>query len=411
MKVLFISGTFPQLTFIFRTVCAIAEQGHEVTVMARDPGNWKQFVADFPLPSTLTVKYLIPDTRLFTPKRFSRLVVGLITSIAHAPIASWQLLKLCRQQSSTFKETLKLFFAHIPFLRVDTDIIQFEFYLTKSQYTLLDKIVNAPIIVSCRGADVHFLALRNRYTQEIRLKNLLSASLIHCVSKEMAETVTQITGRSEGLWINRPAVPFNKISPKSQYNIDTVPTIITVGRLFWKKGFDYLLAALQRLKVAGIPFKAQIIGTGDLQAQMRFSVDDLDLSPEIDLVGQLKPDEVLNHLREADIYVLSSHEEGISNAVLEAMGVGLPIITTAAGGMEEAVRDGLDGYVIPVRDIPAMVEKLTALLGDAQLRERMGRSARERIKAEFTLERQAKVFGQMYEAARSQRLPDTTPIT
>ncbi|MCP5303472.1 MAG: glycosyltransferase, partial [Pseudomonadales bacterium] len=75
---------------------------------------------------------------------------------------------------------------------------------------------------------------------------------------------------------------------------------------------------------------------------------------------------------------------------------------TSAGGMAEAVRDGVDGYVIPVRDIPAMVEKLTTLLGDGQLRERMGRSARERVEAEFTLERQAKVFGQMYEAAQLQ---------
>ena len=155
MKVLFITGTFPRLTFIFRMIVAIAEQGHEVTVMARDPGDWKQFAEYLPLPSNLKVKNLIPDTRLFTPKRLSRFVVGFVTSIMRAPIASWQLLKLCRQQSSAFREALKLFIRHLPFLKVDTDIIQFEFYLTKSQYSLLDKIIYAPIIVSCRGADVH----------------------------------------------------------------------------------------------------------------------------------------------------------------------------------------------------------------------------------------------------------------
>ena len=223
----------------------------------------------------------------------------------------------------------------------------------------------------------------------------------------MACTVTHVSGRTEGLWVNRPAVPVNKIATKKAYNTNSAPVIVTAGRLNWKKGYDYFLAALRRLKDAGIPFRAQIIGSGDLQAQIRFSIGDLDLLPEVKLVGRLKPDVVFDYLCKADIYVLTSHEEGISNAVLEAMAVGLPIITTAAGGMEEAVRDGLDGYVIPVRDIPALVEKLTALLGDSQLCERMGRSARERVEFEFTLERQAKVFSQMYEAAHSQTLLDT----
>ena len=59
---------------------------------------------------------------------------------------------------------------------------------------------------------------------------------------------------------------------------------------------------------------------------------------------------MLQLLRSADYLVLSSHAEGISNAALEAMALGLPVVTTKAGGMAEAVSDGVEGYVVPVRD-------------------------------------------------------------
>ena len=403
MKVLFVTGIFPRLTFIFRMIVAIAEQGHEVTVMARDPGDWKQFTEEFPLPSNLKVKYLIPDTRLFTPMRLSRFVVGFVTSIMRAPIASWRLLKLCQFQSSTAKEAFKLFIGHLPFLKLSADVVQYEFFLVKMQYPLIDKIIDAPTIVSCRGSDVHMIGILPEEQKRQRLDAILSASLVHCVSSELAQSVTRASGRTEGIWVNRAAVPIEQIKPKQSYNTNEIPIIVTVGRLDWIKGYDYLLAAFHCIKAAGIPFRGQIIGDGDLQAQMRFSIGDLDLLSEVELMGRLIPNEVFGYLHKADIFVLSSHEEGISNAALEAMAVGLPIVTTAAGGMEEAVRDGLDGYVIPVRDIPALVEKLTTLLSDSQLRERMGRSARERVETAFTLERQVKVFDQMYETIRLQR--------
>src|SRR5690606_31299714 len=137
-----------------------------------------------------------------------------------------------------------LFIRHLPFLKLRTDVIQFEFYLLASQYPLVDKLIDAPTIVSCRGADIHiFETLKGKLQQE-RLQNLQKATLVHCVSEEMAGSVTHVSGRTEGLWVNRTAVPVNKITPKEIYNTNSVPVIVTTGRLDWKKGFDYLLAAL-----------------------------------------------------------------------------------------------------------------------------------------------------------------------
>lgn len=404
MKILFIAGTFPQLTFIFRTVVAVAEQGHEVLVMAREAGEWKQFAEELPLPSSLTVRYLTLKRGQVVLLSYFQFIGELVGKFIRMPTAVWKLARMCYQRPETRKHPIRNFLRHLPFLGVQADVIQFEFLMKQKIYPLVAELVSAPTIVSCRGADIHMLGVRSNPIRDDHLQILQSASLVHCVSDEMAEAVTQVSGRTEGLWVNRPALRIDKIIPKQNYESSAVPTIVSVGRLHWKKGFDYLLVALRRIKNSGIPFKAQIIGDGVMRQHLQAAVEDLGLETEVELVGRLKPDAVFEYLKNADIYVLSSHEEGISNAVLEAMAVGLPVVATCAGGMEEAVRDGVDGYVIPVRDIPAMVEKLAVLLADPRLRERMGRSARERVEAEFTLERQAKVFSQMYVAAHRQSL-------
>lgn len=172
--------------------------------------------------------------------------------------------------------------------------------------------------------------------------------------------------------------------------------VLALGQLEWYSGFDYLLAALSRLNQQGCIFQAQIIGDGELRSVLRFSIGDLGLTDRVTLVGTLPSHKVVERMRAADLFVLSSHEEGISNAALEAMACGLPVVTTNAGGMAEAVRDGIDGFVVPVRDIAALTDRIARLLADPALREQMGRSARARVEAEFSLERQARVFEEMY---------------
>lgn len=398
MKVLFIAGTFPDLTFIYRTVVAIAQRGHDVHVMARDPGNWKAFKHDVPMPPNMRVHYLIPDSSVFSRRNFIRFVAGSVLHIARSPRAAIKLLRMCRAHATTRNQALRQFFRHLPFLNQTADVIQYEFYMLKAIYPLMTDIIPAPYVVSCRGADIHLLLTRTEAEQQWRLEVLRRATAVHCVSDEMAGEVKRLTGRSDGIWVNRPALHVQAIEPKSDYTPDGIPHIVTVGRLHWKKGFDYLLEALRRLKQEDMAFKASIVGDGELFAQMRFSIEDLGLTAEVELTGRLPSGNVFEKLRSADIYVLSSHEEGISNAVLEAMAAGLPVVTTEAGGMAEAVRDGVDGFVVPIRDIPALADRIKRLLLDADLRERMGRSARARVESEFTLERQAQVFEMMYQS-------------
>lgn len=402
MRILSVVGTFPEQTFLLRKATALAERGHEVIIVARVRGDWASFRDLLPLPPTLSVRYLPPDGGLGDPRRALTLAAALPPHFARSPAAARRLLALCRCHPETRNAPWQHFIRHIPFLAMQADVVHLEFLVTRGTYPLLPAVMGAPVVVSCRGADLHMLEQRSAREQAARLKSLREADVLHCVSAELAAEVTRLSGRTDGIWVNRPAVDTDRIAPKEEYRSGRAPMIVAVGRLVWKKGFDYLLAALARLKREGIAVKAQIIGDGDLYPRLRFSIEDLSLEPEVELVGPLTSRQVLERMREADLFVLSSHEEGISNAALEAMACGLPVVTTDAGGMAEAVCDGVEGFVVPVRDIGALADRIRALAANPALRERMGRAARARVEREFSLTSQAERFEAIYRAAIAQ---------
>jgi glycosyltransferase involved in cell wall biosynthesis len=405
LRIILVVGKFPQLseTFILRKAIALAERGHQVTVAARSCGDWEGF-NDRPLPAGLSVQTLISEWGWSNPWRAPGLIARVITSSLQSPLRAFDLIRHCHRHAVMKSAPWRHFIRHLPFINKSADVVNFEFLGLAAMYPLVPKLVDAPMVVGCRGTELHLLDQTNPNQEAALLNCLKRADAVHCVSNNMAIKVAELSGRAntrDGIWVNRPAVPTEKISPKDRWAANDPPIILAVGRLVWIKGYDYFLAALSRLKQSGIAFKAQIIGDGPLYAQLRYSIEDLNLKPEVELLGPLTSVEVLERMRRADLFVLSSHAEGISNAALEAMATGLPIVTTNAGGMPEAVRDGIDGYVVPARDIPALTDGLRSLLIDAGLRERMGRAARSRAEADFSLSRQVEVFEQLYQSVAS----------
>jgi glycosyltransferase involved in cell wall biosynthesis len=168
--------------------------------------------------------------------------------------------------------------------------------------------------------------------------------------------------------------------------------------LNWNKDYEHALVAIRKAVDAGADLRFDLIGEG--ADRQLLTIDDLGLTDRVRLLGRCTPTQIAHELQHADVFLHTSSSEGISNAVLEAMASGLPIVTTEAGGMREAVRDGIDGLIVKVRDTEATAAALTRLASDAALRSRMGASARARIEADFRLDQQIAAFRDMfYEAA------------
>lgn len=160
------------------------------------------------------------------------------------------------------------------------------------------------------------------------------------------------------------------------------PMVIHVANFKAHKAHDVLLRAATRVRerVPGVRFV--LVGTGQLEGEVRSLARDLQLNGSVVFAGLR--DDVPALMSTSDVFVLPSDYEGLSIALLEAMTLGLPAVVTDVGGLAEAVSDGVDGIVIPPRDETALEGALVRVLEDPDLRGRLGEGARLRA-AEFDI--------------------------
>jgi glycosyltransferase involved in cell wall biosynthesis len=171
---------------------------------------------------------------------------------------------------------------------------------------------------------------------------------------------------------------------------------IIVANLIPYKGHLDLLQALGLAK-ARLPNDWRLLVAGQdlgIGAQLQATAKSLQIDRNVIFLGLRR--DIPDLLKASDIGLLSSHEEGFSNALLEGMAAGLPMIVTDAGGNGEAVTDGETGLIVPSRDPLRMAEAMIALAGDPSMRERLGAAARRRIAERFTFDHCADSYDALY---------------
>ena len=175
------------------------------------------------------------------------------------------------------------------------------------------------------------------------------------------------------------------------------PVILAVGRLVPQKAFDVLLRAFARGARDLAGWSVEILGEGPLRKELERLAEELGVRQRVVFHGYVSDPGV--HYARAGIFALPSRFEGMPNALLEAMGAGLPVIVSdASPGPLEEVTDGKHGLVVAVDDVAALTTALTKLAGDAGLRRAMGEAGRTRS-AEHGLERTLAVWQAVVERA------------
>ena len=165
----------------------------------------------------------------------------------------------------------------------------------------------------------------------------------------------------------------------------------TASRLEPSKGIDRLIQAVAELRAKGIAVECRIAGHGSDRQRLESMAEE-----GVHFLGDC-PD-IVEVLEQFDIFVLPSlGSEGLSLAQLEAMISGIPVVVTDVAGAKEAARDGIDGLVVEAGDTAALTIALESLVRDADLRRRLGSSARRRVAKEFTAERMTGEVERIYE--------------
>jgi glycosyltransferase involved in cell wall biosynthesis len=173
---------------------------------------------------------------------------------------------------------------------------------------------------------------------------------------------------------------------------NSMPRIVSVGRLVAFKGFEDLLEACAELQRSGIDFICEIIGDGPLRETLQAKLERLDLSSRVRLLGSLSQKAVSERLQAADVFALASTTDAqgatdvFPTVILEAMASARPVVSTRLAGIPELVVHDETGTLISPTDTAALASALEQLLRDPDLRLRFGRAGRLRIEQHFEIE-------------------------
>ena len=163
---------------------------------------------------------------------------------------------------------------------------------------------------------------------------------------------------------------------------NSLPLVIGMGRLTPQKGFDLLIRSMT---FSRLPFRLMLIGEGDGHGRLQELSLTLGLAERVVFTGfQSNP---YPFLASSTVFALSSRFEGFPNALVEAMTLGIPCVSTRCPtGPEEIITDGIDGLLVPMEDPRALAGAIDRLLGDETLRKRVGSAGKERVR-EFDVSR------------------------
>ncbi len=252
-------------------------------------------------------------------------------------------------------------------------------------------------MVSCRGTSDNIKPYIVKGRKE-KLEQLFDCiDSVHCVSQEMANRMMSDFGlESLKAFVNRPAIDLQRFSVQSIPQKTKKTIVVSTGRLEYVKGFPFALLAIKELNEKSIDIEYRIVGGGKEMENLQFSIQRLGLEKVVFLLGAKSSAEVIEEVAKADIYLSSSLSEGISNAALEAMALGVPVVSTKVGGMKEVVIDNETGKLVDPYSSAAISNAILEIIDDDEKRKLMIKNARKLIENDFHLGRLGEVFDAEY---------------
>lgn len=264
-------------------------------------------------------------------------------------------------------------------------------FLRKTLFIWLAYLARCPVVLHLHGSE-----FRGFYEQKL---GWAGRWLVKRSMEKAASVVALSTSWSqwlqEGLGLVNVVVIHNGVPElmQSRDDVSPVPRILFLGQLGARKGADTLIDAMKKVVLQVPSAVLEFGGDGNLEL---YRCQAKSLSENVRFLGWINDHEKAEALRRASVLCLPSWNEGLPMSVLEAMGAGLPVITTPVGGIPEAVKHGINGYLVQPGDVNCLADQIIRVLRDPDLQHRLGAEGK-RIHAErFSEEAMAKAFEELY---------------
>ncbi|MCP4421718.1 MAG: glycosyltransferase family 4 protein [Chloroflexi bacterium] len=266
-------------------------------------------------------------------------------------------------------------------VKFQPDLVHFEFGRPARQWIYLKTLLNCPVTVGFMATEFDYAVPSEFYrpvwqaAAAIQLPGdgARQAALRHGLSEDMPHAIIpptlDLSFYDPGERPHRPHM--EKLGSKER-----PLRLLSVDRLVWSKGFEVALTAVRTLLDQGIHCEYDIIGAGPYANALHFARKQLGLDDVVRFWGNQPRTQVRASLASADLFLHTAVAEGFCYAALEALAMKLPIVGTQGDGLAEHVLHGQTGFIVPRRDVAAIVEKISLLANLPQLRQQFGEAGR-----------------------------------
>lgn len=256
---------------------------------------------------------------------------------------------------------------------------------------LYKKIFRKSFKIICTSHGIDVFSLRGKcfcYLKKWLVKNLDGLTAVSEALKN--ELVNNY--KAGKVRVIHNAISTEKFRAKNNYKIKNDPRLIFVGRLVEKKGVEYIIRAMPKIIKSFPACSLKIVGDGPEKHKLQGLSKAPNGSNNINFLGSISHNKIPELLSASDIFVGPSivaknqDTEGFGIVFIEAMASGLPIITTAVGGITDIIKDNKNGLIVKVKNEQAIANAVIKLLGDELLRGRLGQAGRKTVEEKFTWE-------------------------
>lgn len=266
---------------------------------------------------------------------------------------------------------------------------------------------NAMIIARLLSLTFSFTAHNTYFTDRILIREKTREALFISIISEFSKNylLNFVPGENLGgkCHIVRCGVATQAIPSMEKANRRKPPFILFVAQLAERKGALYLVKACEILAARDVRFSCIIAGDGPEREKLEKMVSETDIDKLVSFPGALYQEEVKKLLQTADIFALpcitseDGDMDGIPVALMEAMVMGIPVVSTHVSGIPELIRDGVSGLLVEEKDATALADSLQRLLENKELARETGENARKKITAEFDLGTNAARLASLFE--------------
>lgn len=280
----------------------------------------------------------------------------------------------------------------------------FQISYTSSVSILLGRLLKKPSLLkvasSGRGGDIQrarstlwgrvFLSMAKKASRIIAISTTVEAELMSA-----AVNPVKLSRIANGVDLEQFSPGEAKSRLREALQLPDKKTIVYTGRLSIEKGVDFLVRSFLQVENKG-DYQLIIIGDGPEKEHIVQLLDTVHLGKSVLLLNSV--DDVASYLNAADLFILPSRFEGLSNSLLEAMACALPVISTRVGGSTDIIEHGNNGLLVDVDNVEQMRSTIAHVYDDSRLAARLGKSARKKIEEHHDLSAIADTYVMLYKS-------------